>query len=164
MIRTSLTSAGSFRSGSMALTTLYPDKAPAEIAVKALLRSKPLTVINFWASWCPPCIEEAPLLEELQLSQQAKTHGIQFVSIASADDRFAALQSQKYGMSSYLQYFDDNDSQVSKANNVNQLPQTFLVDNTGKVLLRLKGMMTRDRLKTWQKAISYRMPRQPSAP
>lgn len=164
MIRSSLNSAGQFRGENLPLTTLIADKEPEAIAVGELFRQKKLTVINFWASWCPPCLQEAPYLQQLQTSQQARSSAIQFISIASSDDRFAALSSEKYQLSHYRPYFDDNDSQVAKANHVTQLPQSFLVDQTGKVLIRLKGMMTAARLRAWQKAISYRLPapKQPS--
>lgn len=158
MIRTSLNTAGQFLGDDLPLTTLVPDQEPEAVTVKALLRQKKLTVINFWASWCPPCLQEAPFLKELKASQKGRASEIQFIAIASSDDRFAALSSKKYGLSDYLPYFDDNDSQVSRANHVIQLPQSFLVDNTGKVLIRLKGMMTEQRLKAWQKAIAYRLP------
>lgn len=158
MIRTSLSSAGQFRGEDLPLTTLVAGEAATPVVVSELLRQKKLTVINFWASWCPPCLVEAPFLSELRTTQKARGADIQFVSIASSDDRFAALESKKYGLSRYQPFFDDNDSQVSRANNVSQLPQTFLVDNTGKVLIRLKGMMTAQRLRAWQKAIGYRLP------
>lgn len=158
MIRTSLNSAGQFLGEDLPLTTLKPDQEPEAITVAELLRRKKLTVINFWASWCPPCLQEAPFLKQLKASQKARASGIQFIAIASSDDRFAALSSKKYGLSDYQPYFDDNDSQVSRANHVTQLPQTFLVDDTGKVLIRLKGMMTAQRLRAWQKAIGYRLP------
>lgn len=157
MIRSSLNSAATMRGMDVELQTLYPDKPAQNQTLASTLAAKPYTVINFWASWCPPCIEEAPYLRRLYEAQPTDSPHIQYVAIASSDDRYAALQSEKYGMSSYIQLIDSYGSEISRLNNVNQLPQTFFVDSKGKVLLRLKGMMSASRAKTWQRAIAHRL-------
>ena len=54
---------------------VLPDAEGRERAVKAFL-GKPL-VVNFWATWCAPCVQEMPILEELSKNQP----GVQFVGI-----------------------------------------------------------------------------------
>src|SRR5579885_1188451 len=48
-----------------------------------------VVLINFWASWCPPCVEETPSLEKF--SQQMSPRGVQVISI-SVDQNLAALK------------------------------------------------------------------------
>lgn len=157
LLRRSLKGNGSLKSLDLAVETLAADQSPTPKTLKAIITDRPLTVLNFWASWCPSCRAESPNLHALYETFKDRGQDIQFVSIASADDRYAALQSDKFRASAYEQYFDIKNSQVSAANGVNQLPQTFLVDSTGKILLRKWGSMTDDYLKKWQTAISYRL-------
>lgn len=57
------------------LGTVLPDEAGQEHAIRSFL-GKPL-VVNFWATWCAPCVEEMPLLDEMSKSLPE----IQFVGI-----------------------------------------------------------------------------------
>ena len=45
-------------------------------------------MVNFWASWCPPCIREAPGLQRVWADYQSR--GVQFVGVDVGDNRAAA--------------------------------------------------------------------------
>jgi cytochrome c biogenesis protein CcmG, thiol:disulfide interchange protein DsbE len=87
-------------------------------------------VLNFWASWCDPCREEAVLLEETW--RREKANGIMFIGLDYLDQEPAALK--------YLQEFDitypngpDLRSQVARRYGIKGVPETFFIDPEGKI-------------------------------
>lgn len=84
-------------------------------------------LLNIWASWCIPCISEAPQLERLQAS------GVEIVGIAIRDRpedvaRFLA----SYG-NPYTRIGADDLSEVQLAIGSSGVPETFVIDGEGKI-------------------------------
>jgi thiol-disulfide isomerase/thioredoxin len=100
----------------------------------ASLRGK-VVVLNFWASWCAPCIEEMPSLEALK---QQNMPQVQIVAIAS-DEPFA--QYQNYVSQNHidlLTVFDEK--QVSnKLYGSFGFPETYIIDKQGVIRRKLIG-------------------------
>ena len=90
-----------------------------------------VVVINFWASWCGPCREEAPAFESLW--QQYKDDDVVFLGITFADDPEDSLAfMQEYGMT-YLNA-EDGRSLVSKGLfHIQGVPETFVIDRDGNI-------------------------------
>jgi thiol-disulfide isomerase/thioredoxin len=99
-------------------------------------------VVNFWASWCPPCIAEMPDLEAVH---QLAGGRVTFVGINTQDteDRAAALVEQT-GVAYDL--VRDPDAELFQAFGVFAMPTTFYVDATGSIVARHSGLLTRDAL------------------
>jgi cytochrome c biogenesis protein CcmG, thiol:disulfide interchange protein DsbE len=100
------------------------------------------TVVNFWASWCPPCIAEMPDLEAVH--QQADGQ-VRFVGINTqdTDDRAADLVDQT-GVTYEL--VRDPDGGLFRAFGSFGMPSTFYVDARGVIVGRHTGLLTRDAL------------------
>lgn len=103
----------------------------------ANLRGRPL-VINFWASWCPPCREEAPLIERTWRAY--KNRNLTFLGVNIQDRKEDAL--------SYLQEFDitypngpDPTGEITIDYGVSGLPVTFFISRDGKVVRRWVGAL-----------------------
>ena len=102
-------------------------------------------VLVFWASWCPDCRAEVPLLNKLQASVNASE--VAFVSI-SFDRTFEAFK--EYVVNNGLggtQLFDPagkKDSAVCAAYHVKWIPSLYVIDADGKVLL---GTVVADKLR-----------------
>jgi len=79
-----------------------------------------VVMINFWASWCGPCRQEMPLLDELY--SQYKPLGFTILGVNVEQDPTQAKQ-----------MLNDKQSEVSKLYNVVAMPSTVLVDRDGKV-------------------------------
>lgn len=97
-----------------------------------------VVLINFWGTWCPPCVKEMPSLERLyqQLSEQP------FVVLAinqwENSDHVFAFMGQIDVFPSFPILFDP-DSAVSEAFGVKGLPTSFLLDAQGRVVYRAVG-------------------------
>jgi cytochrome c biogenesis protein CcmG/thiol:disulfide interchange protein DsbE len=91
-------------------------------------------VLNFWASWCPPCIEEAPSLNAF--ADQMGPKGVTVVGI-SIDRNEASYQKflSKYGVS--FDTYDDPDADVSTSYGTFQIPETYIIDKSGKVVEKI---------------------------
>jgi thiol-disulfide isomerase/thioredoxin len=89
------------------------------------LRGRPV-VLNFWASWCAPCREEMPLLE--QVWQRYRGRGLIVVGVDLKDVPSDAEAFVRDGGFTYPMV-SDLDQQLGRALDVHGLPQTFFIDH-----------------------------------
>src|SRR5439155_16146417 len=95
-----------------------------------------VVVLNFWASWCRPCREEAPTLE--RLARQYRSRGVRFLGVDSRDTKGDALAFQRrYGIT-YPSVFDP-DGNLEQAYRVVGLPTTFLIGPGRRMRYQLLG-------------------------
>lgn len=96
-----------------------------------------VTVINFFASWCVPCLAEHPQLKKL-----AAVDGIQVVGIAW-NDKAAALEAwlNQHGNPFDSVWRDVNGTAAMTAG-LRGVPETYVVGKDGKVKLHIRGAMT----------------------
>ncbi|HEY6731138.1 MAG TPA: TlpA disulfide reductase family protein [Solirubrobacterales bacterium] len=101
-------------------------------------------LVNFWASWCLPCREEAPALEQFQ-----QRHGGPRFTVLGIDTRDLTGDGhafvEKYGLS-YPQ-LRDGDGDAAHEYGTTGVPETFLVDPGGKVRLHALGPVSEEYLR-----------------
>jgi cytochrome c biogenesis protein CcmG, thiol:disulfide interchange protein DsbE len=90
-----------------------------------------LLVLNFWASWCPPCITELPSLN--QFAQEYKDQGVVVIGISNDknENLYKRFLTQRHVA------FDtarDPEADISASYGTFQIPETYLIDRNGKVL------------------------------
>jgi cytochrome c biogenesis protein CcmG/thiol:disulfide interchange protein DsbE len=96
----------------------------------AALRGKAV-VLNFWASWCAPCKDEAPELEAA--SRRWRSRGVVVVGIDSQDFRGDARRfARRHGVTYPLVH--DGKGKTRDDYGVTGLPETFFVDRSGKLV------------------------------
>jgi len=96
-------------------------------------RGKPL-VLNFWASWCGPCIEETPALIELhdELGSQ-----VAFVGISEDDDNNAYEDFvRKYNVN-FITVRDNK--RTNEVYGTFKFPETYIIDRNGKIVRKFIG-------------------------
>src|SRR5262245_13998315 len=99
------------------------------------LRGKAV-VLNVWASWCGPCKEEAPFLEEVW--QQRRDSGLVVVGLDAKDFRADARRfARRYELSFPLVY--DGPGNAIDNYGVTGFPETFVIDRNGKVVAAFAG-------------------------
>ena len=102
----------------------------------ASLRGK-VVVLNFWASWCYPCKQEAPALAAAAKRWPGKVVvlGVDVNDFAGDARKFA----RKYGLSYPLVH--DNHNVTSPKYGISLLPETFFIDRSGKVIVHVPGQV-----------------------
>ena len=102
---------------------------------RADVAGRPL-VMNFWASWCGPCREEAPLLERKW--REYERQGVLFVGVVVRDTPEDALAFVRKHDLSYPMVWDPDQSLAGTLGLVG-LPQTFFVDTSGRFVAHSSG-------------------------
>jgi peroxiredoxin len=103
--------------------------AEGEIITLSELKGRPI-LINFWASWCPPCRAEMPAFERAYQAWQDQGFLILAINATQQDSVDQALAfAQEYGLSFPLLF--DADGQVYRNYQVRSLPTSFFVDPQG---------------------------------
>src|SRR5690242_5347800 len=121
------------------LTMLGPTSGQSLLSL-ADLKGKAV-VLNFWASWCAPCKEELPLLEQQWEQAQAQGRDVVFLGIdfeeASSD---AANFLQAYHVTYPIGL--DTDGSVASKYGITALPQTIFINRQGTAVKRVAGELT----------------------
>jgi thiol-disulfide isomerase/thioredoxin len=120
-----------------------PDVRPGRPEVGLAAAGRPV-VINFWASWCPPCRTEQRGLE--RASQELAADGVRFVGVNVRDDRAAAgAYLDEFGVT-YPSVYDREGRLVQALGR--EAPQwppwTLVVDGQGRVAARITGSLPGD--------------------
>jgi thiol-disulfide isomerase/thioredoxin len=112
------------------------------------MKGKPL-LINFWATWCAPCVEELPLLERFYSQNKAKS--VQIIGLAA--DKPAAVQNflKKLPLSFPIGITDLSGIALSKSwgNLAGGLPFSVMLAADGHVMQRKMGKLSEEDLKIW---------------
>jgi len=96
-----------------------------------------VVLLNFWATWCPPCVREMPSMERLQ---QRVGEGFKVIAanqMEEPDDVFAFTG--QLAVEPTFEIVFDSDSKVSQAYAVRGLPTTYLIDKKGNIRYRAVG-------------------------
>jgi cytochrome c biogenesis protein CcmG/thiol:disulfide interchange protein DsbE len=93
-------------------------------------------LINFWATWCPPCRLEMPAMQQVYVQYRDQGFEILAVNLQEQDAQISAF-AQEMGMT--FPILVDRDGSVSSTYRVTSLPTTFVVDRSGTIRDRIVG-------------------------
>jgi thiol-disulfide isomerase/thioredoxin len=126
------------------LTLELPDERGKKMALRQWQGN--VLVINFWATWCPPCKEEIPVFSRLHATWRKK--GVQFVGIAM-DNRANVQAFVDKAKVSYPQLIGD-DRVLSRlgdlGNDTQGLPFTLITNRRGEIFARRLGVVNASEL------------------
>ncbi len=96
-----------------------------------------VVLLNFWATWCPPCREEMPTLESLYQTLKGRSDFILLAVDSSEKKEVVAdfLKKNPYHFPVLL----DVDGSVSSEYSVSAIPTTYLIDTQGKIIAGTRG-------------------------
>ena len=91
-------------------------------------------LINFWATWCPPCIAEMPSLQELFEDYRGK---VDFYFVTQEDPSVIQkfMNEKNYNFPVYIERFAPPHELTSKS-----LPTTFIISKSGEIVVRKTGV------------------------
>ncbi len=93
-------------------------------------------IINFWATWCPPCIAEMPDFENLYQKYKSN-EDVVFLFVSNEDTKIIAdfMQEKQFSLPAYQQ------QAVAPAEfDVSSIPRTFIIDKVGQIVLDKSGV------------------------
>jgi peroxiredoxin len=95
-----------------------------------------VVLVNFWATWCPPCIDEMPSMQQLQRRMANKPFEMLALSV---DDSWASVNRFMKENNFTLPVYADFDKRVSTLYGTHMWPETYIVDKRGKVAYKVIG-------------------------
>jgi len=103
-----------------------------------------VVILNFWATWCPPCRKETPMFVEMQ--EQYGATGLQFIGIAIDNAEKVQDFMDTYGINYPILIGEDNAIKIAKdyGNRYGALPYTVVIDRNGNIQFVQRGEMTRE--------------------
>src|SRR3984957_8135074 len=100
-----------------------------------------VVVLNFWGSWCQPCVEEAPGLNRLQ--QHIASHNAVVIGVAADEDDAAYKKFLLDHAIGYPTYPDpatkENRSAIAESYGTVMVPETYIIDRNGKIARKIIG-------------------------
>lgn len=114
-----------------------PDGQPAAGLTRQTLTAGKVSVVNFWASWCGPCVEEHPLLVRLSGDPDIKLYGVNYKDQAVNARRFLG----RYG-NPFTAVGVDAGGRTAIDWGVYGMPETFVVDGRGVIAYKHVGPLT----------------------
>jgi peroxiredoxin len=98
-----------------------------------------VVILDFWASWCPPCRREIP--DFISLQKQYASQGLQIIGIGLDQPNNVAAFVQQYGINYPVAVGDDAISNLYGG--VSGIPTTFIIDKEGNISNKFEGFTDR---------------------
>ena len=95
-----------------------------------------VVVVNFWATWCPPCIDETPSLK--MFAEQTRTSGVVVIGVSEDHDR-AALE--RFVTDFHISYpiAHDLDQAVAARYGTFKYPESYIIGGDGRIARKIVG-------------------------
>lgn len=95
-----------------------------------------VVVLNYWATWCPPCVQEMPSLQELH--EALGEQGLRVVAV-SVDERFSDIQGfvDRFDLSFIILH--DEGMKTARRYQTFKYPETYIIDRSGRVKSKVVG-------------------------
>jgi peroxiredoxin len=105
-----------------------------------------VVLLNFWATWCPPCLEEIPDFIEVQEQMQGK--GLQIIGIAVDNETDVRQFVDDMGMNYTVMVGEYEAIELSQkyGNSIGGLPFSAVIDKNGKITHTITGELSKARL------------------
>jgi len=100
-----------------------------------------VVLLNFWATWCPPCRAEMPSMETFY--QQFKERGLEILAVNGGEDTATVqqfLQNNRYSFPILM----DTKNEVNGLYGITAIPTTFILDKNGKIIVMIIGSLRWD--------------------
>lgn len=105
-----------------------------------------VVLLNFWATWCPPCLEEIPDFIEVQQAMESK--GLQIIGVAVDNEEDVRQFASDMDMNYPVMAGEMEAIELSQkyGNKIGGLPFSAIIDKNGKITHTITGELRKDRL------------------
>lgn len=111
-------------------------------------------VVNFWASWCPPCKAEMPLFNELSNKYKGEELTVLMVDLPDGDRETMDKAKQFIEDNNYsMKILFDNDGNAATNYNISSIPRTLFIDKDGYIVEDHSGQITKGELENQIKSL-----------
>lgn len=122
--------------GSTAPEFSLKDLDGKEVQLGQVINSHRLTIVNFWATWCPPCRAEIP--DFIEFYQEYSSEKVALLAVNLQENptdvkQFAAQNGMNFSV------LTDTTGKVGNAYQIYAIPTTFFIDETGKIRHKIEG-------------------------
>lgn len=119
-----------------------------KMKLSQILKSKKLVLLDFWASWCAPCLREMPEIADLYHKYQEK--GFEIVGISLDKERVPWKNTVENKKMTWIQLIDsDMSNSIANIYEVVAIPHTILIDENGTIVAtKLRGKELKDKVET----------------
>ncbi len=124
------------------------DTPTGSVLPMASFAGKPL-LVNFWATWCPPCIEELPLIDRFYQDNKAKNWQVLGLAVDQSSAVQAWLQRMPLGFPVAMAGFGGTELSKSMGNLAGSLPFTVVFGASGQLQHRKSGKVSAEDLRQW---------------
>lgn len=101
-----------------------------------------VVLLNFWATWCPPCREEIPSMIKLNKLMAGKPFQMVAISINEGGKPEVESYFQSSGLS--LPAYTDPDNRAARAYGVTGVPESYIIDKNGIIVKKVIGPLSWD--------------------
>lgn len=102
-------------------------------------------IINFWATWCPPCVEEMPDLERFYQNEDVVVLGVNVTSRETSMQEIIDFQER---LQLTFPILLDNANEVSELYHILPIPTTYFIDENGIIRHQISGQVDLETLET----------------
>lgn len=106
-------------------------------------------LVNFWATWCKPCVEEMPMLEALQQELGSAQFSIVGLAIDAADPARKMVEKLQITYPIFIADLEGPELMANNGNEQGLLPYTLLMDAGGEVLATKLGIVKEQDIREW---------------
>ncbi len=106
-------------------------------------------VLNFWATWCPPCVEELPMLDRFRAAHHAQGWEVLGLAVDQAAAVRGFLQKRPLGFPVAMAGLEGSALAKSLGNATGGLPFTVVLDGRGNVVQRKLGKLSEADVARW---------------
>jgi cytochrome c biogenesis protein CcmG/thiol:disulfide interchange protein DsbE len=123
---------------------------PGKRVALAAYAGRPV-IINFFASWCPPCRRETPLLASFYRAHHGQ---VLMIGVDSGDESAAALRFVASNQVTYPVGVDAYPAPASTSYGIIGLPQTFMLNARHQIVKHISGDITQGELDAWASSLA----------